>query len=64
MALGIRAAVDAGCEVVVVSAALPEDTAGLAAAVRHATAHDVLLVAPAVPDDADTARDERASTTS
>ncbi|GGT16611.1 MULTISPECIES: S8 family serine peptidase [Streptomyces] len=64
VALGIRAAVDAGCEVVAVSAALPEDTAGLAAAVRHATAHDVLLVAPAVPDDADTARDGQASTAS
>ncbi|MGC0379690.1 S8 family serine peptidase [Streptomyces sp. SAI-229] len=61
VALGIRAAVDAGCEVVVVSAALPENTAGLAAAVRHATAHDVLLVAPAVPDDPDTAREAQAS---
>ncbi|WP_459740779.1 S8 family serine peptidase [Streptomyces sp. E-15] len=50
VARGIRAAVDAGCRVVTVSAALARSDSSLASAVRYATAHDVLLVAPAVPD--------------
>ncbi|CAM5245149.1 S8 family serine peptidase [Streptomyces fumanus] len=55
VARGITAAVDAGCRVVVVGAALPSKTPALAAAVRHAAERDVLLVAPAVPDASVTA---------
>ncbi|MFE6894440.1 S8 family serine peptidase [Streptomyces sp. NPDC057694] len=57
VARGIRAAVDAKCQVVAVSAALTRNTSALASAVRYAAAHDVLLVAPAVPDTASTASD-------
>ncbi|MET8566419.1 S8 family serine peptidase [Streptomyces flaveolus] len=61
VANGIRAAVDAGCRVVVVAAALPASTAALRDAVRHAAERDVLLVAPAVPDDSDaTSGDQQA----
>lgn len=47
---GIRAAVDQDAQVVTVSAALPAGEDELTAAVRYATEHDVLVVAPAVPD--------------
>ncbi|MFF2328601.1 MULTISPECIES: S8 family serine peptidase [unclassified Streptomyces] len=50
VAQGIESAVAAGARVVDVSAALPENTAQLQAAVDHAIAKDVLLVAPAAPD--------------
>ncbi|MER7930263.1 S8 family serine peptidase [Streptomyces sp. NPDC096057] len=51
-AQGIEAAVAAGAKVVDVSAALTKDTAQLRAAIKHATAKDVLVVAPAAPDTA------------
>lgn len=63
VARGIRAAVDAGCRVVTVSAALAHNDSSLASAVRYAGAHDVLLVAPAVPDDTSSVQDETASPT-
>jgi subtilisin family serine protease len=50
VAAGIRAAVDAGAEVVQVSPALTRNSAKLTSAVAHAAAHDVLIVAAAVPD--------------
>ncbi|MFJ3673620.1 S8 family serine peptidase [Streptomyces sp. NPDC090106] len=50
VARGIRAAVDGGAGVVVVSPALTEDSAGLRAAVGYAARHDTLIVAAAVPD--------------
>ncbi len=50
VAQGIEAAVTAGARVVLVSAALPENTPSLRAAVEHAAAKDVLVVAPAAPD--------------
>ncbi|MEU1268586.1 S8 family serine peptidase [Streptomyces sp. NPDC005799] len=52
VAQGIEAAVGAGAKVVDVSAALPKETAQLRAAIEHATAEDVLVVAPAAPDTA------------
>ncbi|MFF5408533.1 S8 family serine peptidase [Streptomyces misionensis] len=60
-ARGIRAAVDAGCRVVTVSVALPRNTPALASAVRYAAAHDVLLVAPAVPDGTDNGQQQTAA---
>ncbi|MFF8593829.1 S8 family serine peptidase [Streptomyces sp. NPDC015220] len=63
VARGIRAAVDAGCRVVTVSAALAANSSALSSAVRYATAHDVLLVAPAVPDDTSAGRDRTSSAT-
>ncbi|MEV5493498.1 S8 family serine peptidase [Streptomyces bobili] len=50
VARGIRATVDGGADVVVVSAALARTTRELTSAVRYAQQHDVLIVAPAVPD--------------
>ncbi|WEH43409.1 S8 family serine peptidase [Streptomyces sp. AM 2-1-1] len=47
---GIRSAVDAGADVVCTGAALRSGRGVLTAAVRYATAHDVLVVAPAAPD--------------
>ncbi|MFD9393342.1 S8 family serine peptidase [Streptomyces sp. NPDC060000] len=52
---GIRAAVDAGAEVIEVSPALSQDSAGLRSAVSYAAGHDALIVAAAVPDAADDA---------
>ncbi|MEU2424082.1 S8 family serine peptidase [Streptomyces sp. NPDC007851] len=52
VAQGIDAAVAAGAKVVDVSAALSADTAPLRAALKHAAAKDVLVVAPAAPDTA------------
>jgi hypothetical protein len=63
VARGIRAAVDAGCRVVTVSAALARSDSSLSSAVRYATAHDVLLVAPAVPDGTSSAQGATASPT-
>lgn len=50
VAQGIRAAVDGGAEVVDVSSALPKGSSALTSAVKYAASHDVLLVAPGVPD--------------
>ncbi len=50
VAQGIRTTVDGGADVVVVSAALARTTRELTSAVRYAQQHDVLIVAPAVPD--------------
>ncbi|MFJ3667464.1 S8 family serine peptidase [Streptomyces sp. NPDC090106] len=50
VARGIRAAVDGGAGVVVVSPALTEDSAALRGAVGYAARHDTLIVAAAVPD--------------
>ncbi|WP_327179808.1 S8 family serine peptidase [Streptomyces sp. NBC_01335] len=50
VAAGIRTAVARGADVVSVSAALPSGSAALTSAVREAAAHDVLVVAAAVPD--------------
>ncbi|SFF47401.1 Subtilase family protein [Actinacidiphila alni] len=55
VAAAIRAAVDAGAKVIDVSAALPAATAALTSAVDYAAGHDVLVVAAAVPDSADSA---------
>ncbi|MEQ6027900.1 S8 family serine peptidase [Streptomyces salinarius] len=63
VARGIRAAVDAGCRVVTVSAALSRSDSSLASAVRYATAHDVLIVAPAVPDGTPSTQGATASPT-
>lgn len=52
VARGIRAAVDGGAKVVEVSAALPSGGSALASAVKYAANHDVLVIAPAVPDAA------------
>ncbi|GGZ01095.1 S8 family serine peptidase [Streptomyces olivaceoviridis] len=49
---GIEAGIAAGAKVVDVSAALPANTARLRAAIKHAAAADVLVVAPAAPDTA------------
>ncbi|MCX5096950.1 S8 family serine peptidase [Streptomyces sp. NBC_00365] len=54
VAQGIRAAVNGGAEVVEVSAALTRTTPELTSAVHYAQQHDVLVVAPAVPDTQDT----------
>ncbi|KPI17102.1 peptidase S8 and S53 subtilisin kexin sedolisin [Actinobacteria bacterium OK006] len=54
VAQGIRAAVNGGAEVVEVSAALTRTTPALTSAVHYAQQHDVLVVAPAVPDTQDT----------
>ncbi|WP_320782884.1 S8 family serine peptidase [Streptomyces sp. CRN 30] len=51
-AQGIEASVDAGVDVVLVSAALPQDAPALRTAVEHAADKDVLVVAPAAPDTA------------
>lgn len=50
VASGIREAVDAGADVVDVSAALPSTSRELDAAVAYAARHDALIVAAAVPD--------------
>jgi membrane-anchored mycosin MYCP len=50
VAAGIRSAVDGGARVVYVGATLTTGRAELTAAVAYATAKDVLVVAPAVPD--------------
>ncbi|MFG2631472.1 S8 family serine peptidase [Streptomyces sp. NPDC048473] len=50
VAQGIRATVDGGAKVVEVSAALLKGNAALTSAVKYAADHDVLLIAPAVPD--------------
>jgi hypothetical protein len=50
LAAGIRSAVDHGAGVVAVPFALASGEAELTAAVRYATAHDALVVAPAAPD--------------
>ncbi|MFQ6146791.1 S8 family serine peptidase [Streptomyces seoulensis] len=63
VARGIRAAVDAGCRVVTVSAALARDSSALSSAVRHAAEHDVLLIAPDVPDAASTGQVRQAVAT-
>ncbi|WP_262061184.1 S8 family serine peptidase [Streptomyces sp. STR69] len=47
---GIRAAVNGGAEVIAVSAALADGREQLTSVVAYATAHDALVVAPAVPD--------------
>ncbi|WP_406841745.1 S8 family serine peptidase (plasmid) [Streptomyces sp. AHU1] len=51
-ATGIREATEAGVQIIVVSAALPRSSSELTAAVQDAEAHDILIVAPAVPDTA------------
>jgi hypothetical protein len=48
---GIRAATDAGAKVIDVSLSFPKTTAALTSALAYAAAHDVLVVAPGVPDD-------------
>ncbi|WP_072489023.1 S8 family serine peptidase [Streptomyces atratus] len=50
VAKGIRAAVDAGAEVIEVSPALPRNSARLRSAVSYAADRDALIVAAAVPD--------------
>ncbi|MDG9706458.1 S8 family serine peptidase [Streptomyces sp. DH37] len=52
VARGVRAAVDAGADVVYVAHALPTGRKELTAAVAHATGNDVLVVAPTAPDAA------------
>ncbi|MFG2887392.1 S8 family serine peptidase [Streptomyces sp. NPDC048297] len=52
LARGIKAVVAAGAKVVAVPWALDKKDAKLTEAVRYANAHDVLVVAPAVPDKA------------
>ncbi|WP_324787461.1 S8 family serine peptidase [Streptomyces sp. H51] len=47
---GIRAGVDAGARVIVVSPALTRDSAALRRALAHAAARDALVVAAAAPD--------------
>ncbi|MFJ3762966.1 S8 family serine peptidase [Streptomyces sp. NPDC090080] len=51
VARGIREAVGAGARVIDVSAALPSANTALRSALVFATDHDVLVVAPAAPDE-------------
>ncbi|MGW0925175.1 S8 family serine peptidase [Streptomyces sp. NPDC002755] len=51
VARGIREAVDSGAKVVEVAAALPESSGALDAAVTYAHKRDVVVVAPAEPDE-------------
>ncbi|MBV2354901.1 S8 family serine peptidase [Streptomyces sp. J2-1] len=51
VAAGIRAAADAGAQVIDVSLAFPRSTRALDDALRHAAAKDALVVAAATPDD-------------
>lgn len=51
VASGIRAATDAGAKVIDVSLSFPKATSGLTSALVYAARHDVLVVAPGVPDD-------------
>ncbi|MCX5113430.1 S8 family serine peptidase [Streptomyces sp. NBC_00378] len=52
VAAGIRAAADAGANVIQVSHALAADSAGLRSAVKYAASRDALIVAAATPDPA------------
>lgn len=52
VAAGIRAATDAGAEVIDVSLAFPSATNALDSALAYASGHDVLVVAAGVPDGA------------
>jgi hypothetical protein len=60
VAQGIRSAVDAGAGVVDVSEALPRGSKALTSAVEYAAKHDVLVVAPGVPDGTPVTSDDDA----
>ncbi|MEU0949402.1 S8 family serine peptidase [Streptomyces canus] len=64
VARGIRGAVDGGAKIIDVAVALERNSSPLTAAVKYAQQHDVVVIAPAVPDDGGQASMSNAATPS